>query len=81
MGVVDEAIEDGGGAGGNGGSAINIALVADSSVTETGLTHYVGASGSAGALGPGGRPVVSGVCTGADGDPGILGKVADKWTY
>ncbi len=71
----------GGGAGGNGGPAINIALVANSSVNETGVGSYAGASGSPGGFGLGGRPVVPGVCTGPDGDPGILGTVADKRTY
>ena len=72
----------GGGAGGNGGPAINIALVTNSSVTEDGNTHYyVGASGTLGKYGPGGQKVVSDVCAGPNGDAGISGKAADKFTY
>ncbi len=72
----------GGGAGGNGGPAINIALVTNSSVTEDGKSNYFdGASGTPGKSGPGGQPVVSGVCAGPKGDAGIPGKVAKKFTY
>lgn len=71
----------GGGAGGNGGPAINVALVANSTVTETAVVTYLGVSGSPGGVGPGGQPVVSGVCTGPEGDGGVAGIVAEKQTY
>jgi hypothetical protein len=71
----------GGGAGGNGGPAVGVALVNNSKVTDTGSVYYTGASGPIGGFGNGGQSVVSGVCTGPNGDAGKPGTAADKQTY
>jgi hypothetical protein len=71
----------GGGAGGNGGPAIGIALVSNSKVTDSGTAYYTGASGPVGGSGSGGQPIVSGVCTGPNGDQGKPGAAVDKQAY
>jgi uncharacterized protein YjbI with pentapeptide repeats len=71
----------GGGAGGNGGPAIGVALLSNSTIADTGAVYYSGASGFPGGFGPGGTPVVSGLCTAPNGDVGANGTVADKRNY
>ena len=71
----------GGGAGGNSGPAIVVALVSNASVAGSGDAYYNGAAGTGGAKGVGGQPVVSGVCTGPDGDQGQSGVVAETYKY
>lgn len=71
----------GGGAGGNGGPAVGIALVGRSSLLGDTVVYYPGTSGTPGDKGQGGSAVVSGACTGPDGDTGTNGLVADTYQY
>lgn len=71
----------GGGAGGNGGPAVGIALVGGSSISGDTTVYYAGTSGTTGIKGGGGGAVVSGACTGPDGDTGVNGLVADTYRY
>ncbi|HEY6873135.1 MAG TPA: pentapeptide repeat-containing protein [Geobacteraceae bacterium] len=71
----------GGGAGGNGGPAVGIALVGGSAISGEPIVYYAGASGVPGDKGQGGGAVVSGACTGPDGDTGVSGLVADTYPY
>lgn len=66
-----------GGAGGNGGPAICVALVGNSALPGATAHYYLGASGATGAPGKGGDAVISGVCTGTQGDQGNQGLIAD----
>jgi hypothetical protein len=43
--------------------------------------YYTGQSGNVGGQGPGGQPIVSGVCAGGTGDNGLPGTVATKLAY
>jgi hypothetical protein len=71
----------GGGAGGNGGPAVCVALVGNSALAGGAVHYYVGASGETGAPGKGGAAVISGVCTGPDGDQGAQGLVAETHRF
>jgi len=72
----------GGGAGGNAGPAIGVALVSGASIVDDSTNiYYTGASGRAGGLGSGGRPIISTACTAPDGASGGLGLAANSQRY
>jgi len=71
----------GGGAGGNSGPAIGIALVSGATVNETRVVYFSGIPGVVGSGGNGGGAIITGACTGVNGEQGKVGLVADKQTY
>lgn len=71
----------GGGASGNGGPAVNVALVAGSTLVKTEVQHSLGRSGNPGSAGSGGSAIVAGVCAAPGGETGRNGDLADEKTY
>jgi uncharacterized protein YjbI with pentapeptide repeats len=71
----------GGAAGGNGGPAVGAALVGGAQLAPTEVVYYPGQSGNPGEAGRGGTAIVSGACTGPNGDNGVKGLVTNTQTY